>query len=200
MKSFPARCAVRVRAVCGVQYISVYTLLSPKLSALLAPKDWWQSCIICIDYYRLWISEGQTEQTPGEPRDAVVMGTSSRCRATERKPNFSVSRSGHVMPVRESARFALPRRNFLYFSLSPSLSVLTAFPSVPSRTLLPWKHSRETVQDVAGAQTRRALFVRLEKEVGMDEILLWLDADLHSFWAKRQKSHGASTKDESVWD
>lgn len=76
--------------------------------------------------------------------------------------------------------------SFFFLPLLLSLSVLAAFPCVPSRTLLPWKRSRETVQDVAGAQTRRALFVRLEREVGMDEILLWLDADLHSFSAKRQ--------------
>lgn len=87
------------------------------------------------------------------------------------------------MPVKASARFALPRRNFFYFILPLffSLSAFSAFPCVPSWTLLPWKRSRETVQDVAGAQKRRALFVQLEKEVGMDEILLWLDADLHSF-------------------
>lgn len=88
-----------------------------------------------------------------------------------------------MMPAKASARFALPRRNFLFFPpLSCSLFLfLAAFPCVPSWTLLPWKRSRETVQDVAGAQKRRAAFVRLEKEVGMDEILLWLDADLHSF-------------------
>lgn len=132
------------------------------------------------------------------------MGTLSCCRATERKLNFSVSRSAYVMPVKASARFALPRRNFIFspplslflsLLLSLSLSVLAAFPCVPGWTLLPWKRSRETVQDVAGAQTRRTLFVRWEKEVGMDEILFWLDADCHfRFELKRQKSHRASTK------
>lgn len=93
-----------------------------------------------------------------------------------------------MTPVKASATFAVlfQVQTFLFFFLSfffsPLLrSVLTAFPCVPIRTLLPWKRSRETVQDVAGAQKRRALFVHLEKEVGMDEILLWLDADLHSF-------------------
>lgn len=66
-------------------------------------------------------------------------------------------------------------------SLSHALAVLTASSCVPSWTLLLWKHSRETVQDMAGAQKRGKLFVHLEKEVGMDEILLWLDADRHSF-------------------
>lgn len=78
---FRSEFAVRVCAVCGVQYISVYIPISHTLLALPAPEDWWQSCIICIDYYCLWISEGQTKQIPGEPRDAVVMGTSLCCRA-----------------------------------------------------------------------------------------------------------------------
>lgn len=86
-----------------------------------------------------------------------------------------------MMPVKASARFALRRRNFVFFSLSLSLSVLTASPCVPSWTLFLWKRSRETVQDMARAQKRGELFVHLEKEVGMDEILLWLDADRHSF-------------------
>lgn len=103
-------------AGCAVQYNSISTLISHTLLALPAPEDWWQSCIICIDYYCLWISEGQTEQTSSEPRDAVVMGTLSCCRATERKLNFSVIRSAYVMPVKASARFALPRRNFIFFS------------------------------------------------------------------------------------
>ena len=84
-----------------------------------------------------------------------------------------------MMPVKASARFVLPRRNFLVFFFSfffLPLSVLAAFPCVPSRTLLPWKRSRETVQ--AAAQKREALFVHLQKDVGMVEILPWLDADL----------------------
>lgn len=67
--------------------------------------------------------------------------------------------------------------SFSFFFLP--LSVLAAFPCVPSQTLLPWKRSRETVQ--AAAQKREALFVHLQKDVGMVEILPWLDADLYSF-------------------
>lgn len=63
----------------------------------------------------------------------------------------------------------------------PSLSLFSQLPYVPSWTLFLWKRSRETVQDMARAQKRRELFVHLEKEVGMDEILLWLDVDRHSF-------------------
>lgn len=69
----------------------------------------------------------------------------------------------------------------LFFFPSLSLSLFSQLPCVPSWTLFLWKRSRETVQDMARAQKRRELFVHLEKEVGMDEILLWLDADRHSF-------------------
>lgn len=103
---------------------------------------------------------------------------------------------GQVCSSKEKLYFFSPPPSlFLSLLLSLSLSVLAAFPCVPGWTLLPWKRSRETVQDVAGAQTRRTLFVRWEKEVGMDEILFWLDADCHfRFELKRQKSHRASTK------
>lgn len=54
----------------------------------------------------------------GKAADAVAMGTPSRCRATCRKLNFSVSTSARVAPVKDSARFALPRRNSLFSLLS----------------------------------------------------------------------------------
>lgn len=159
-------------------------------------RDWWQSCIISIDYYCLWFSEGQSGQTQSALRDAVVMGTLACCRAAWKTLKFSV-RSARVMPVNATARFALRRKKLCFFS-PLSLSLFSQLPCVPSWTLFLWKRSHETVQDMARAQKRRELFVHLEKEVGMDEILLWLDADRHSFWAERQ-NHTEAQQRMSPW-
>lgn len=184
-------------AVCGVQYIPIYILISHTHFCLCQPlRDWWQSCIISIDYYCLWFIEGQSGQTQSALRDAVVMGTSACCRAAWKTLKFSV-RSARVMPVNATARFALRRKKLCFF-FPLSLSLFSQLPCVPSWTLFLWKRSRETVQDMARAQKRRELFVHLEKEVGMDEILLWLDADRHSFWAERQ-NHTEAQQRMSPW-
>lgn len=93
-------------------------------------RDWWQSCIISIDYYCLWFSEGQSGQTQSALRDAVVMGTLACCRAAWKTLKFSV-RSARVMPVNATARFALRRKKLCFFS-PLSLSLCShSFPVYP---------------------------------------------------------------------
>lgn len=131
--------------------------------ALPCPEDYWQSCIILIDCYCLWISEGQDKQMPSEPRDAVAIGTCGCWRATKNeKINQTLSPDSRSWAcLRCHGQFCSSKIETLIFYFIVSLSLLSELPCVYlSWSQLPWKHSFETVCEVVGAQKTRVLFIQ----------------------------------------
>lgn len=186
-------------AVCGVQYIPIYILISHTHTSASA-SPWGTDGRVASSLLIITVCD-LARGKAGRRRVHWGMQLSwERRRAAGQHEKHWSSQSGLPVWCQSTPRPGLlfEGRNFVFFPLSLSLSLFSQLPCVPSWTLFLWKRSRETVQDMARAQKRRELFVHLEKEVGMDEILLWLDADRHSFWAERQ-NHTEAQQRMSPW-